>query len=47
MQNKEELTDFQKRFNAKMNSQLVGSIVMFVTALAMFILFEMHLEGKI
>ena len=47
MKNKEELSDFQKRFNAKMNSQLIGSIVMFVTALDMFILFEMHLEGKI
>lgn len=44
---KKEPSDFQKRFNAKMNSQLIGSIIMFVTALAIFILFEMHLEGKI
>lgn len=42
-----EPSDFQKQFNAKMNSQLIGAILMFVASLAMFILFEMHLEGKI
>ena len=41
------MSEFEKRFNVKMNSQLIGAIWMFVCALAMFIVFEMHLDGKL
>jgi hypothetical protein len=47
MKNKNELSDFEKEFNAKMNSQLIGAFLMFLAMLGIIIVYEMHLEGKL